>query len=426
MFNSKDAGQRNRRTTRSGQFPFFNTMYTDLLPQADPLLQRIPRSPVLGTHRLGGPTKNSSWPRIDGQGKACFPISGRVSILLALRAIGFVAGDHLLVPTYHCPTMVEPCVLLGGEPRFYPIASDGTPKLDALRALDTSRVKAILAAHLFGLPMDLRRLRQFCDERGIWLIEDCAHAYFGSSAAGPVGTTGDLVVGSLPKFFPAVEGGCLVVRSASLALPTLNRPDFKSELRTIWNGLELGAAAGRLGVINSLVLALIRLKTRLKADTTLAPLGTREKPGAASSLYTTIDAARIEQGATAATRWAVQRIDVQRSASKRRLNYLLFAQLLGNEERLRPLFPTLPEGAVPYVFPIFVDNPEPAYQALRARGVPLYRWDIAWPGTPVVDGDAGTIWSTRVFQLCCHEDISAEDIELISNAVKHECYRSPR
>lgn len=401
-------------------------MYTDLLPQNDSRFRRIPRSPVLGLHRLGGSTKHSSWPRIDGQGKACFPISGRVSILLALRAIGLSAGDQLLVPTYHCPTMVEPCVLLGGEPLFYSIGPDGAPNLDALRALDTSRVKAILAAHLFGLPMDLRKLRQFCDERRIWLIEDCAHAYFGSSEAGAVGSTGDLVVGSLPKFFPAVEGGCLVVRSESLALPTLNRPSFRSELRTIWNGLELGAAAGRLGVINSLVLVLVRLKTRLRTDASPAPLDARAPPGAAPSHFATIDAGRIDQEATAATRWAVQRIDVRHSASKRRQNYLLFARLLCNEERLRPLFPNLPEGAVPYVFPVLVDNPEPVYRALRARGVPLYRWDIVWPGTPVFDGDAGTVWSTRVFQLCCHEDISAKDVELIANAVKHECQRSHR
>jgi dTDP-4-amino-4,6-dideoxygalactose transaminase len=377
---------------------------------------------VLGTKSLGASTRVSHWPRIDDQARACFPTSGRVSILQALRAIGLGPGDRMLVPTYHCPTMIEPCVLLGAEPLFYPIGADGAPRLDALRHLDTRGVKVLIAAHLFGLPIDLTGVREYCDKRGLWFIEDCAHAYFGRSSVAPVGTTGDLVIGSLPKFFPAVEGGCLVVRTASLAVPRLSGPGLVAELRTVWDCLELGARSGRLGMINGLVAALAALKTRVRGAGKAAPADAGAPADAAAALSTIIPS-RTGQRTTAALRWVIRHLDVDRSAAQRRSNYLQFARLLGSEALLRPLFPILPEGAVPYVFPVWVDNPEQLYQALRQRGVPLFRWDIVWPGTPVLEGDAGTSWSTQVFQLCCHEDMSTDDVDAVARTVKEECQR---
>lgn len=400
-------------------------MYTDPSPPTEPRLQRLPRSPVLGSRSFGNTAGASRWTRIDTQGNACFPTSGRVAILLALRAIGMCASDQMLVPTYHCPTMVEPCVRLGAQPLFYPIGIDGAPQLEALRALDTRRVKALIAAHLFGLPIDLRGLRRFCDERGIWMIEDCAHSYFGGSSIWPIGATGDFVIGSLPKFFPAVEGGCLVVRTPSLVLPRLNRPGFVAELRALWDCFELGAAAGKLGSLNAPMSALVRLKKRLRGASQFSGEETKETIEAAQH-YSTIVSSRIELQSTATVSWAVRHFNVERSAKQRRSNYEDFARLLCNEKQLRPLFPTLPEGAVPYVFPLLVDDPESLYQALRRRGIPLYRWDIVWPGAPVLEGDAGASWSTRVFQLCCHEDMSVEDVQVVAGVIQQECRRSRR
>ncbi|MFL6660895.1 MAG: DegT/DnrJ/EryC1/StrS family aminotransferase, partial [Rhizobacter sp.] len=399
-------------------------MYNEPLRLGDPRLQRIPRSPVLGTGSLGRAT-SQRWPRIDAQGRACYTTSGRVAILQALRAIGVSGNDAVLVPTYHCPTMVEPVVRLGAEPRFYPIGVDGMPRMEVLAALPLGRVKALLAAHLFGLPQDFGALRRFCDQHGIALIEDCAHAFFGRSADGPVGSTGDLVIGSLPKFFPAVEGGCLVVRNAALVGPVLRAPGLVAEIKAAWDSLELGAAAGRLGWVNGTVSALSTLKKRLRGSPA-APIDAADGPHAPGNGLETIASHQVDRRASAVVRWLVAHTDIERSAARRRANYSTFARLLGNEESVRPLFPTLPDGAAPYVFPLLVDDPEPLYRSLRQRGVPLYRWDILWPGTPMLAGDAGASWATQVFQLCCHEDMAIEDVEMVASTIRHESRREVR
>ena len=74
--------------------------------------------------------------------------------------------------------MIAPVERLAAIPLFYPITLGGGPDMDFLNALDGRPVRAILVAHLFGLPISLTEVRAFCSERGIGLIEDCAHCFF--------------------------------------------------------------------------------------------------------------------------------------------------------------------------------------------------------------------------------------------------------
>jgi dTDP-4-amino-4,6-dideoxygalactose transaminase len=136
-----------------------------------------------------------------------YTTSGRSAIFLALEALGIGAGDLVLVPSYHCPTMIAPVVTLGAKPLFYPIDDDGSPSRTWLDTLDTTGVRALLVAHFFGLPQPMALLRRWCDGRGVLLVEDCAHALFGRSDGHPVGSWGDAAIASLTKFLPVNEGG---------------------------------------------------------------------------------------------------------------------------------------------------------------------------------------------------------------------------
>ena len=76
---------------------------------------------------------------------------------------------------------------------------------------------------------------------------------------------------------------------------------------------------------------------------------------------------------------------------------------------MRPLFPELPPQTAPYVFPLWVDRPDPGYAALRELKAPVSRWDDLWPATPALDGDHGPRWSHHVLQLACHQDMTDDD-----------------
>ena len=391
---------------------------TPSMASIDTALTAIPRGPVFSVTMLGKDRK-VDLPRIDRQGQCLYTTSGRAAILLALRAFGVSHGAEVLVPSYHCPTMIEPAVRVGARPMFYPIGCDGKADMEFVRGVDTSRVKAMIAAHFFGLPIDLRDVRAFCDSRGVALIEDCAHAFFGSLHRNPVGTSGDAVIGSLVKFLPVTEGGCLILRAPDVQLPTLRRPRVGREIRVAWDILEAGARAGKLGTSGALLAALANLKDRLKGRSFEAPrisMSEAERGDACN----TIDIDRAETAAASLVRWVASHADCGRIAEARRSNYLRFAALLSGHELIRPLFPDLPPGAVPYVFPLDVDAPELLYPSLRACGVPAYRWDIVWPGTPSLPSDAAKRWSTHVLQLACHQDMSEADVSAIARVIKRK------
>jgi len=73
---------------------------------------------------------------------------------------------------------------------------------------------------------------------------------------------------------------------------------------------------------------------------------------------------------------------------------------------------------VPYVLPLFVDEPSASYQALRNAGVPMFRWDDVWPDTPRIPGDFGHVWATHVFQLPCHQDLEPSELELMGRRIR--------
>lgn len=60
---------------------------------------------------------------------------------------------------------------------------------------------------------------------------------------------------------------------------------------------------------------------------------------------------------------------------------------------VRPLFPDAPPQTMPYVFPIRFDAVDEVHAGLRAEGLPVFRWDRVWPGTPHLAGDHGLAWS---------------------------------
>lgn len=358
-----------------------------------------------------------------------FTTSGRAAILLGLEALGLAPTDRVLVPTYHCPTMVSPALALGQPVGFYPIDSDGRPSLDWLDAHAPADTRVLCAAHFFGLPLDLRPLRAWCDRRGIWLLEDCAHALFGQGPGGAVGALGDVAIASLPKFFAVQEGGLLLLRqppAPGTARPALPAPGLTTELKALIDHLEISAQHGHLGAWAWWARPLLAAKQAARAAPPPAPATAAAASAAPeqfdpNSDYARVDVARSHRAPARLTVRASQRAARGRVVARRRHHYAALTSAFSGRAGLRPLFPTLPDQAAPYVFPLWLDQPDPAYQSLRALGVPVSRWDWLWPGVPDLPHDRGKLWSHHVLQLHCHQDMTDEDRDWMVHSVLALC-----
>lgn len=382
---------------------------------------RIPPLPVLCWAALRGP-KASPLPSLLALPGVQLTTSGRAAILLALEALGIGPGQRVLVPTYHCPTMVAPVVARGAAPLFYPLDSGGAPQLDWLERCPTDGVRALIVAHLFGLPQPMAALRAWCDRRGVALIEDCAHALFGSSGGRAIGTWGDMAIGSLVKFLPVPEGGCLVVNGAQVA-PELVPPRLGAEAKAVVDSLDAATRHGRLPGLNAAVSAGLaawrRLRSRAQpvAARPAAAHASASAPSPAPAAEGSMDTARAHRQPTRTTRFLVAHLPRQGLVERRRALYADLAQGLAGHGGLHPLMPQLPAGCAPYVFPLWVDAPDPAYAELRRRGIPVFRWNWLWPGTPAIVGDSGSAWADHVLQLGCHQALSAADVDRIVQTV---------
>ena len=149
-------------------------------------MRSYPRLPVLGWSAFAGERAAPTHGVLSNPHRR-YTTSGRAAIALALRVLGIRPGNKVLVPTYHCPTMIAPVVRAGAQPMFYPITATGGIDLEWLQRADLVGARAMLAAHYFGIPQPMSEVRAFCDSYRIALIEDCAHAFFGLSDGAAVG-----------------------------------------------------------------------------------------------------------------------------------------------------------------------------------------------------------------------------------------------
>lgn len=380
----------------------------------------VPRLPLLDWDSFGSSGRRGLPSILDGSDYV-YTSSGRAAILIGLEAVGVGKGDRVMVPTYHCPTMVAPIIALEAIPVFYPVDARGRPCLNFVENEAARGVRAILVPHYFGLPQNFTALRALCDRHGIAFIEDCAHSFFGSADGIPVGHTGDVAIASLTKFFPVPGGGILAsARGRPLLSEPLTAPGPMQELKALIDMLETAVGFGRLWGLSGLLRQVFALKKSL--------LHRAESPAAAPKFSESVVPEALDfnvklarQSSELACQLAARMSKRAKIVTRRRANYRRLAEALSGYEGFSPLFPALPDGAVPYVFPLSVKNPEAKYRRLKELGLPVFRWNWLWPGTPSIDGDCGQRWSSEIFQLTCHQDLRDEELACIERTIVEVC-----
>lgn len=343
--------------------------------------------------------------------------SGRSAILVGLSLLGVRPGARVLVPAYHCPTMIAPVETLGAVPLFYPVLSSGQPDMDFLTATRTEGVRAMIAAHFFGLPVDLSDAAGFCRELNIGLIEDCAHCFIGESVHGQVGMLGQYAVGSLPKFFPVLRGGILASASIPISARELSSTRLPDELRALWDIVDLAASANRLGQTGR---ALRRLKSarrgphtsEVRIDGIVDPTPEEIRSTAlADSLLRPSQLSHVET-------WVARHTDLRKMALRRRQNFRRIATSLADLASARPLCQDCPDSSAPYVVPLLVNELDRSYRIMREQQLPVFRWDRIWPSSAVQTHSGTHRWPRQLIQIACHQSLSEREVDYICGQIR--------
>jgi dTDP-4-amino-4,6-dideoxygalactose transaminase len=140
---------------------------------------------------------------------------------LAYLAAGVCPGDEVIVPAFTFAATAAAALYCGASPVFAEIVSRKNPSLDPddVERRFTPRTKAVCVVHYAGYAAAADRLKELCDERGVALIEDAAHAPSATLDGRKLGTWG--LAGAFSffsnKVLSAGEGGLLCTDSDEVA-----------------------------------------------------------------------------------------------------------------------------------------------------------------------------------------------------------------
>lgn len=327
--------------------------------------------------------------------------SGRVAILHALQCIGITETDTVLVPAYHCMSMIEPVLWLGARVKFYQVDKNLCPFINFQQNSDLQDVKAVIIPHFFGFMQDITKLCDYFNKLGIAVIEDCAHAFFGERDGKNAGESGDYSITSTVKFFPGTEGG--VLYSARHALP-----DLKLTKRSLYQ--QLKAAKNIVEQCQ-----LYHSPKKRTAAQQQKPLGETSQEMdelcyVSKSKLNYLDPQKISVPLSWADSLVLNKTSHDWIVEQRRENYQYLAGLLKGLNNATLIFPDLLPGTVPYVLPLLIHKPELHFSRLKIAGVPLWRWEELIVNDCPISND----YRLKLIQLPIHQSLSTNELDWIA------------
>jgi len=146
--------------------------------------------------------------------------NGTVALELALWVLGIGPGDEVVIPSRTFIASAS-CVLMRGA---IPVVTDvdrdsQTVTANTIRAVLSSRTRAIIAVHLAGWPCDMDPILELAREHKLKVVEDCAQAHGAVYKGRPVGSMGDVNAFSFCQdkiMSTGGEGGMLTTNDAEL------------------------------------------------------------------------------------------------------------------------------------------------------------------------------------------------------------------
>lgn len=134
-------------------------------------------------------------------------------------------GDEIITVAAGFPTTVTPIIQYGAVPVFVDVTiPQYNIDTSLLEKALSDKTKAVMVAHTLGNPFDLKTVKAFCDQHGLWLIEDNCDAlgskYTLDGKEYFTGTIGDLGTSSFypPHHMTMGEGGAVYTND-----PLLNK-----------------------------------------------------------------------------------------------------------------------------------------------------------------------------------------------------------
>lgn len=145
--------------------------------------------------------------------------NGSAALDIALRALDIGEGDEVIAPTFTIISPIQSIITVGATPVLIDSnLQTWNMDVDKISSKITSKTKAILVVHIYGLPVDMDPIIQICDKHNLFLIEDAAEMHGQTYKEKKCGSFGTISTFSFypNKHITTGEGGMIVTNDEKL------------------------------------------------------------------------------------------------------------------------------------------------------------------------------------------------------------------
>ena len=146
--------------------------------------------------------------------------NGTAALEVALLALELEAGDEVIVPSFTIISCIQAIIRVGAKPVLVDAhCTTWNMDPDAVESKITSRTRAIMVVHIYGLPVEMNKILELSDQYGLKIIEDAAEMHGQTYLNRPCGSFGDISVFSFyaNKLVTTGEGGMILTDDEHLA-----------------------------------------------------------------------------------------------------------------------------------------------------------------------------------------------------------------
>ena len=156
--------------------------------------------------------------------------TGTDAIAIGLRCLGVGPGDEVITSPLSAAYSALAIMMVGARPVFADIEAERlTIDAAAVAAAITPRTVAILPVHIYGQPADMPALARVAERHNLAIVEDCCQAHLATCGGRPVGSFGAAAAYS---FYPTKNLGALGDGGAL----TMNDPGLAARAKRLRNG----------------------------------------------------------------------------------------------------------------------------------------------------------------------------------------------
>ncbi|MBN6065302.1 DegT/DnrJ/EryC1/StrS aminotransferase family protein [Aggregatibacter actinomycetemcomitans] len=166
-------------------------------------------------------------------------MNGTVALDVALKALNIGRGDDVIVTSRTFLASASAIVTAGANPIFADVELDSQNiSRRTIEDVLTPNTKAIICVHLAGWMCDMDPIMQLAEEKGLYVIEDCAQAHGAKYKGKPAGSIGHIGAWSFCQdkiMTTGGEGGMVTTNDDNLWKKMWSYKDHGKDYDTVYN-----------------------------------------------------------------------------------------------------------------------------------------------------------------------------------------------